>query len=404
MSSVDIEQVLRKQRLRSLHAGSMLRVGVLLIMIIATVIVGDPARSPAQAVLLSIYAVVTAGALAVAHPGTSHVFNDDRALMALGLADVAAVFGFKLLWPGGYVPLLVMALLPRLVAVELSLRRAAVVLTVSLAVFAASVAQDPVIVPRVGAGQSALIVLMYAFVCATALVVVIFRLRNVDELAQLTTSREELLADTMTASQAERRKISEFIHDGPLQDVLAARRDIAGFLKASPDAPLEHALSSLQEAARQLREATFELHPALLEQVGLAAAVNKLASVAAARSGIAITTDVDYPDADPVDPILFGVIRELVSNVARHSQASAATVKLTADNGIARVDVADNGIGITGDVTARRLAEGHIGLASHRARVQAAGGTLTVVDEPVGAHVRVELPLRSEEALNRPLV
>lgn len=394
MNSTDIEQVLRKQRLRSLQGGSILRVGVAVIMFSAMLTLTEPARLPTQAVLLGVYAFVTVGALLLTYAGTSQLLNDDRALLTLALTDVAAVFGFKLLSPGGYIPLLVMALLPRLVAVELSLRRAGMVLACAFAVFTASVLQDPVIMSRVGPRETAVIVLMYGFICGTALLVVIFRLRNIDELAELTTSREELLAETMTASQAERRQISEFIHDGPLQDVLAARRDIAGFLKRSPDAPLDQALASLQDASRLLREATFELHPALLDQVGLAAAVEKLVAVAAARSGIAITTDIDYPQPNAIDPILFGVIRELVSNVARHSQARSATVKLAIDGDAARIDVTDDGIGLTGDGAARRLTQGHIGLASHRARVQAAGGTLTIIEGPVGARLQVTVPLR----------
>ncbi len=398
MSSTDIEQVLQRQRLRSIQGGSVLRVGVLAIMIAAMLIAGDPSRIPAQAALLTVYALVTVGAFAVAHSGANYVFNDDKALLTLVFADVFTVFGFKLLSPGGYIPLLVMTLLPRMVAVELSLRRAAIVLAGSVGVFAASVLQDPVITPRIGAWETALIVLMYGFVCFTAFLVVIFRLRNVDELTRLTNSREELLAQTMTASQAERRQISEFIHDGPLQDVLAARRDITSFLKVAPDAPLAHAVASLKDASQSLREATFELHPALLEQVGLAAAVEKLVSVAATRSGIVITTDIDYPDRDAMDPILFGVIRELVSNVARHSQANSAAVTLAVDRGVARVDVVDDGIGITDDVATRRFAQGHIGLASHRARVQAAGGTFTIVEAPAGSHLRVELPLKTARA------
>ncbi|BBX96656.1 sensor histidine kinase [Mycobacterium lacus] len=394
MKSTDVEQVLGKQRLRSLQAGSVLRVGVVIIMIGAMLIGTDPKRWPTQAVLLSVYAFVTVGALIGAFSSPSHLFSSDSPILTLALVDVVAVFGFKLLSPGGYIPLLVMALLPRMVAVELSLRRAATVLACSLAVFTASVLLDPVIAPRLGPAVTALIVLIYGFICGTALLVVFFRLRNVDEMVRLTASREELLAETMTASEAERRQISESIHDGPLQDVLAARRDIADFLKVAPDAPLDHALASLHDASRQLREATFELHPAVLEQVGLAAAVEKLASVASARSGIAITTDIDYPDANDVDPILFGVIRELLSNVARHSRASTASVKLAVAHDIARIDVADDGIGVSGDAAARRLAQGHIGLASHRARVEAAGGTLSIIDEPIGAHLRVELPLR----------
>ncbi|QLL05286.1 sensor histidine kinase [Mycobacterium vicinigordonae] len=394
MSSTEVGQVLRRQRLRSLQGGSLLRVGVVVIMLGAMLQRTDPVRWPAQAALLGIYAVSTGLALVLAFSGRSKVFDNDDAILAFALVDVVAVFGFKLLSPGGYMPLLVMALLPRLVAVELSLRRAAVVLGGSMIIFTASVLQDDVITPRLGPTGIVLIVLLYAFVCGTALLVVIFRLRNIDDMVRLTTSREELLAETMTTSEAERRQISEAIHDGPLQDVLAARRDVADYLKVAPEAPLQHALASLHDASRQLRAATFELHPAVLDQVGLAAAVKKLAAVTQERSGIAITTDCDYPGTDAIDPILFGAIRELLSNVVRHSGADTASVHLAAADGVARIDVVDNGVGITGATVIRRLSEGHIGLASQRARVEAAGGTLRIIDDPTGARLRVEVPLR----------
>lgn len=394
MRSTDVEQVLRRQRLRSLQAGSLMRVGVFLVMLLAMLLDTDPTRWPEQIVLLSVYAIVTILALVLAFRAKRPPVRADRSVLIFALVDVAAVFGFKLLSPGGYIPLLVMALLPRMIAVELSLRLVAIVLAASIAVFAACVIQDPVIAPRLGPAAIALVVMMYVFVCATALLVVFFRRLQIGEMAELTRSREELLAETMTAAELERRQISEIIHDGPLQDVLAARRDIADFMKVSPDAPLKEALASLHDASRLLREATFELHPAVLDQVGLAAGVEKLVSVTAARSGIAITADVDYPTTNGIDPIVFGVIRELLSNVARHSRASTASVTLKVANGVAVIDVTDDGIGMSGDIAARRLAQGHIGLASHRARVEAADGTLTIVDEPVGTHIRVELPLR----------
>lgn len=397
MRSTDVEHVLRKQRVRSLQAGALMRVGVFCIMFVAMLLDTDSTRWPGQRALLCAYAVVTIFALILAFTVTRPLIAGDKSSLVFALVDVAAVFGFKLLSPGGYIPLLVMALLPRMVAVELSLGLVSIVLACSVAVFAASVIQDPVIAPRLGPEGIALIVLMYVFVCSTALLVVFFRRRHIDEMAQLTTSREELLAQTMTAAELERRQISETIHDGPLQDVLAARRVIADYMKVmnvSPDAPLQDAMASLQDASRLLREATFELHPAVLDQVGLAAGVEKLVSVTAARSGIAITADVDYPTTNAIDPIVFGVIRELLSNVARHSRASSASVELKVADGVAAIDVADNGIGLSGDVAARRLAQGHIGLASHRARVEAADGTLSILDQPVGTHIRVELPLR----------
>jgi two-component system NarL family sensor kinase len=69
-------------------------------------------------------------------------------------------------------------------------------------------------------------------------------------------------------------------------------------------------------------------------------------------------------------------------------------VKIAVTDDVCCLDVADNGIGFTRDVAARRLAGGHIGLASQRARVEATGGTFRIIDEPVGAHINVRLPLR----------
>lgn len=376
-----------------MRVGSVLRTVVALIMIGAALVGTDHSRWAQQGALLGAYAVIALSVLVLVFSPAGESLATDRALFILAMVDVAAIFGFKLLSPGGYLPLLMMALVPRLVALDLSGRRAAVVLAFAFGAFTASVLQDPFIPRRLGWPQVSLIVVIYGFLCCTAILAVVFRLRHVDEIAKITASREALLAETMTASEAERREISEAIHDGPLQDVLAARRDIADFVKKFPAEPLERAVASLEDASRRLREATFELHPAVLEQVGLGAAVQKLATSTADRSSITVTTDIDYPRRNAIDPMVFGVARELLSNVARHSQANRASIKLADVDGTCRLDVVDDGVGIAGDILARRLADGHIGLASHRTRVEAAGGSLRMLDAPVGTHIRAEWPL-----------
>lgn len=397
MTSTGVDQVLSRQRLSSLRLGALLRLGAVTIMIGAMLVSPDPSPGHWQAVLVAGYGLIAVCAVLVVFSAVSDVFDRGRWLLILAGVDVAAIVGFKLLSPGGYMSLLIMLLLPRMLAVAMSWQQVAVLLALSSGLFAATVLEDPMIDEQIGAGEP-LVLLMYGFVCATAILAVFSRTRQTNQLVKLTLSREELLAQIMTAAEDQRRQIAEAIHDGPLQDVLAARRDIADFVKTSaPAEPLRYALASLGDASRQLREVTFELHPAVLDKIGLAAAVEKLARVTGERSGIAITTDINYPDyreADPIDPMLFGVIRELLSNVARHSQASAAAVQLAVVEGWVRVDVTDNGIGISVDEAERRLTQGHIGLASHRARVEAAGGSISLIDEPVGAHIRVELPLR----------
>src|SRR3954447_993050 len=103
MRSTDVEQVLRKQRLRSLQAGSLLRVGVILIMILAMVMDTGPTRWPGQIALLSVYAVVTICALILAFRAKRPLVARNQAVLIFALIDVGAVFGFKLLSPGGYI-------------------------------------------------------------------------------------------------------------------------------------------------------------------------------------------------------------------------------------------------------------------------------------------------------------
>lgn len=95
----------------------------------------------------------------------------------------------------------------------------------------------------------------------------------------------------------------------------------------------------------------------MLEQVGLGPAVKQLAASTAQRSGIKISTDIDYPIRSGIDPIVFGVVRELLSNVVRHSGATTASVRLGITDEKCVLDVADDGVGVTGDTMARRLGE-----------------------------------------------
>ena len=120
-------------------------------------------------------------------------------------------------------------------------------------------------------------------------------------------------------------------------------------------------------------QATFELHPAVLEHVGLAAALAELASGSGARAGISVATDLEDSRNDPADALVFGVAREVMSNIVRHSQATYASVTLRLIDEACCLEVEDDGVGFTEHQAARRLADGHIGIASHRARVEAAG-------------------------------
>jgi two-component system, NarL family, sensor kinase len=389
----DTGDIRRKHQLRSVRTAALLRIAVVGLLVGAMLLGTRTEEWFAQSVMLACYAAgaIWTTVLAFSQTGTSATKPKTQTVIAVG--DVAAISIFELLSSGGYTPLAVMASLPLLVALEVSVRRAATILAVSAVAFTAVVVLDPEMTPDLGWAQTIFLCGLFAFLCCTAFAVVSIQQRHVGEIERLGASRRALLADTMTGFDSERRQISESLHDGPLQLVMAARFDVSEAAKASTDDRLQRALSSLREVINRIREATFLLHPAVLDQVGLAEAAEKLASVTEGRTGIDISTVVDYPVSNSIDPMVFAVMRELVSNVERHSRATHARIELRAVAGTCRLDVVDDGVGTSPEMLTRRLAEGHIGIASHRTRIEAAGGTMRFIDTDVGTHVRVELPL-----------
>lgn len=398
----ELERVRTIHQMRSYRIGSVLRIGVVGLMVAAMIIGTDRSEWPQESVLIVVYGGVALCAAGLAFGPFRRWIGLGR-LVAVGrlepfaftVIDIVALTAFQLLSTNGVYPLLIMAMLPVLLGLDVSSRRAAVVLIFSMLGFAIAVLQDPVMTSAVRLPEAGFRFLLYAFLCCAAFLVVRIEERHTRSVAGLSALREELLAQTMTASDEAARGVSEFIHDGPLQDILAVRQELVELDGAFPaDERIGRALAGLQLASERLRQATFELHPAVLEQVGLGAAVQQLAEFAAQRSGIEISTDVDYSARSAVDAVMFGVVRELLSNVVRHSAARTASVRLGITDGTCVLHVVDDGVGLSQETVARRLGEGHIGLASHRARVEAAGGALVFLDVPVGTHVCVEVPLR----------
>ncbi|MCV7197892.1 sensor histidine kinase [Mycobacterium angelicum] len=400
-SDIELERVRTVHQLRSYRIVAVLRVALLGFMVVAMFVSSPKSEWPSQTTLIAFYSFAALCALVLAYVpfdrfGMGRMSGAGRfEPFVFTIIDVVALTGFQLLSTDGIFPILIMTLLPVLVGLDVSSRRAAVVLTVTLIGFAIAGLQDRLVVRSLLWPDTGFLFALYAFLCCIAMVAVRIEERRVRSVAALSALREELLAETMTATEVLQRRISEAIHDGPLQDVLVARQELVELETAAPgDERVGHALVALQSASERLRQATFELHPAVLAQVGLGAAVQQLAAFTAARSGIEITTDIDYPVRSANDPILFGVARELLSNVVRHSHAKHASVSLAVSDGTSVLDIADDGVGVSDDTMARRLGQGHIGLASHRARVDAARGILVFMETSAGTRVLVELPLR----------
>ena len=220
------------------------------------------------------------------------------------------------------------------------------------------------------------------------------RVRTIGRLAQ---ARSGLLAELTGLEERERRALSEHLHDGALQYVLAARFDLDDARETGDPAAFDRLEQALAESTRLLRSTVAELHPAVLARAGLPSALRDLATAAAARGGLAVTVDAEgWPAGErtEADPLLYRTAAELLNNVVKHAQAASAVVTLELADGTARLVVADDGVGMPENAAGGALRRGHIGLASHTLRIDAAGGRFTsAANPPHGTVVTVELPV-----------
>jgi two-component system NarL family sensor kinase len=221
----------------------------------------------------------------------------------------------------------------------------------------------------------------------------------------LVSDRTQLLTELMTVADSERQRLAENLHDGALQYVLAARMDLDDARELADPRAFDRLDLALTQSAQLLRSTVATLHPAVLEQSGLAVAVSELAGTAADRAELALTLDTaGWPAGARTseDLLLFGTARELLANVVRHAHASALRVELTLGEGRATLVVADDGVGADAATVAGRVAQGHIGLDSHRVKIESAGGQFRL-ETPVsgGTLVRAVVPVSRVDSAAR---
>lgn len=217
---------------------------------------------------------------------------------------------------------------------------------------------------------------------------------RVIDISTLAVTRAGLLVELTDVEGRERRQLSEALHDGALQYVLAARMDLEDVRDGDAESVdrIDHALTS---ASGLLRRTVSELHPAVLEQAGLVRAVEDLAEGLRGRGyTVEVTTDgMPVRPATDAERVVFGAVRELVANVVKHSGATSVGLSLSRADGWVTAVVTDDGRGFDTAAAEERLASGHIGLASQRLRVEAAGGRLDAArTEPHGMRMTVTLP------------
>jgi signal transduction histidine kinase len=206
-------------------------------------------------------------------------------------------------------------------------------------------------------------------------------------------AREELAASRariVEAADAERRRIERNLHDGAQQRLVAlslmlrlARTKLA---KGDEDAlgVLDRANSELADAVQELRELARGIHPAILTDRGLVAALEML--VGRANVPVELCAEFDGRLPQPVEAAAYYLVSEALTNASKHAGACSVRVEVRRENGAALVEVADDGRGGAESGSGSGLR----GLAD---RIEALGGRLEVESAAgEGTALRARIP------------
>jgi signal transduction histidine kinase len=190
-------------------------------------------------------------------------------------------------------------------------------------------------------------------------------------------------------------RFSRELHDEFGQTLTAIGANLAAVPAESPEvsARIEDCLLLVQDAMGSVRELSQLLRPSTLDDFGLGPSLQWLADSFAQRTGIAVTQRLEFRGRlhGETETHLFRIAQEALTNVARHSGATAVQLSLQSERGTLRLAVADNGHGLK-----TRVVEG-LGLIGMHERMRVAGGQLEIQSSPQGVTVTAEVVLDGTE-------
>jgi signal transduction histidine kinase len=218
--------------------------------------------------------------------------------------------------------------------------------------------------------------------------------------------RERMMERALAASDEERRRIAATLHDGVVQQLVAASFIAAGQAQhAAADGDdgraesLQSVAATVRDSVAGLRSLLVDIYPPSLRSAGLASALHDLASGASGH-GAAVVADIDAEVAEAApekqQEVIFRIAQEALRNALRHAEAGHITLRLAAGpdgagrDGAAVLEVADDGRGFDGRGSDGRGAadEGHFGLRLMTDAATHGGGQLDLLSAP-GAGTRI---------------
>jgi signal transduction histidine kinase len=223
-----------------------------------------------------------------------------------------------------------------------------------------------------------------------ALAFIQFRIREMSR--QMNVRLEERLA--------ERTRIAGELHDGVLQQITSLSLVLgAAKQQVPPDSEVRLKITDVQRKLMQvgadIRQLSHELHPAVLQNGGLPAALSSYCEEFSKARGIPVCCETDPTVRDLSEGSalsLYRIAQEALGNVAKHAKAKHVRVRLTRSKGLVRLSVSDDGVGCVSD---QAVDSGGLGLVNMRERVRQLNGSFNIQGElGRGSTVTAEVPFR----------
>ena len=222
--------------------------------------------------------------------------------------------------------------------------------------------------------------------------------RTMRSLRQADEQRRSLLARVVTSQEQERRQVAGDIHDDAIQAMVAVTlqlQALGGRLRDPRSTELlERLAATATESVGRLRQLVFELRPPLLDEVGLAAAIDQYARRAGELAGFVVQVSDESAGELPAElrVVAYRIVQEALANVRAHAHAQRVAVRLEEVEGGVLARVSDDGVGFLPGLVERRPA-GHLGLISMREQATMAGGWCRIASAPgMGTTVELWLP------------
>jgi signal transduction histidine kinase len=206
----------------------------------------------------------------------------------------------------------------------------------------------------------------------------------------------ELSQHLIRVSEEEKASLARELHDTLGSNLTAINMDLNWISRRAPEASrevrerLQRVIQLLGETVELKHEVIEGLRPSLLDNLGLAFAMQSHCKEFTRRTGIPCEIDVveDFDDLDPAWSIaLYRIVQESLTNISKHAQASRVRIELTRDAEGVRLRIADDGVGIKDETLSKPKSHGVIGM---RERMRLVGGRFAITRAPGGRGTVVE--------------